>query len=248
MPVTDGGVGVGEGGTRPRVQRWNKPAPLGQGAAADSVSAVAAPLLAGFALASSVIVADDADNFRYPGQVLLALAVAAALLVMAVQCGFWARRVLYSPADLGEWWPEMDGNPQLEARLAGRQEKDFFEWESWSMWGRRTYNGGIVCLLAGLGFALAPAHGAGVQPQLRWAAAGVAFAAAAGEGLWVLVAAVRAGRRSRRAKGAVTAADKRKEQAEAARQLEEAARQSAAQYTSAESKEVAQPGPAASER
>ena len=42
----------------------------------DSVASVAAPLLAGFSLASVLLVSDDAVNFRWPGAAIVALAVA----------------------------------------------------------------------------------------------------------------------------------------------------------------------------
>ena len=54
----------------------------------DSVASVAAPLLAGFSLASVLLVSDDAVNFRWPGAAIVALAVASVALIGAVQCGF----------------------------------------------------------------------------------------------------------------------------------------------------------------
>jgi hypothetical protein len=57
---------------------WSKPAPLGYGNSIDSVAGVASPLLAGFSLASVIVVSDDARNFRWPGAAILALAVDAA--------------------------------------------------------------------------------------------------------------------------------------------------------------------------
>jgi hypothetical protein len=56
------------------------------------------------------------------------------------------------------------------------------------IWG--AYHVGIVALLAGLGTALPPRPGEGTQPGLRWAAMGVAFAAAAfevGFAIWVVL-------------------------------------------------------------
>lgn len=71
--------------------KWRKPAPLGYGSAIDSVGSVAAPLLAGFCLATVIIVSDDAANFRWPGAVLLALAIAAVAFVGSVQCAYNSR-------------------------------------------------------------------------------------------------------------------------------------------------------------
>jgi hypothetical protein len=48
--------------------KWRKPSPLGYGNAIDAVGSVASPLLAGFSLASVIVVANDARHFRWPGQ------------------------------------------------------------------------------------------------------------------------------------------------------------------------------------
>jgi hypothetical protein len=48
---------------------------------------------------------------------------------------------------------------------------------------RILYHTGIVALLLGLGFVLAPLHASGVPDAPRWAACGIAFAAAIAEGI-----------------------------------------------------------------
>ena len=82
----------------------------------DAISTVASPLLAGFSLASVIIVSDDARNFRWPGAAMLALTIAAIMLFGALQCGFMAR--LYRP-DVQEGW----ATPGiLEALIPGRMQ------------------------------------------------------------------------------------------------------------------------------
>lgn len=66
---------------------------------------IASPLLAGFSLASVVIVSNDAANFRWPGAVILTLSIAAVTLIGAVQCAFNTRQHLWSGADVRSWWP-----------------------------------------------------------------------------------------------------------------------------------------------
>ena len=136
--------------------KWRKPSPLGYANAIDSLGAVASPLLAGFSLASVIIVRDDAANFRWPGAVTLALAVAAVLLVGAVQCAYNARQYLWSSADVADWWPDMQEGSDREQLLRDQQAEAFHRWEAWTKWTRITYDLGILALLAGLALALPP--------------------------------------------------------------------------------------------
>jgi hypothetical protein len=50
----------------------------------------------------------------------------------------------------------------------------------WYRWARASYHTGIVALLLGLGFVLAPLHAAGSPDAPRWVACSMAFAASVG--------------------------------------------------------------------
>ena len=178
--------------------KWSKPAPLGYGNAIDSVGSVASPLLAGFSLASVILVSDDAGNFRWPGAVMLALTIAAATLIGTVQCAYNARQYLWSAADVTSWWPDIENGSQREELLRHEQSKAFHRWEAWARWTRTTYDCGILALLVGLALALPPQHGAGAQESLRWVASGMAFAACAGEVSWIVTEYWRRSLESRR--------------------------------------------------
>jgi hypothetical protein len=171
--------------------KWRKPAPLGYGSAMDSLGSVAAPLLAGFSLASVIIVSDDSVNFRWPGATALALATAAVALIGSVQCTYYARQYFWSGAEVSDWWPEMKADTGLEALLRQEQAEAFSRWGGWIRWARTTYDFGILALLAGLGLGLAPQHGSGLQNSLRWAAVIVAFVACVGEAVWIVIASWR---------------------------------------------------------
>lgn len=171
--------------------KWRKPAPLGYRSAMDSLGSVAAPLLAGFSLASVIIVSDDSVNFRWPGAVALALATAAVVLIGSVQCAYYARQYLWSGAEVLDWWPEMKADTGLETLLRHEQAEAFYRWVGWIRWARTTYDFGILALLAGLGLGLVPPHDSGLQNSLRWAAAGVAFTACVGEAAWMVIASWR---------------------------------------------------------
>jgi hypothetical protein len=154
----------------------------------DSVASVASPLLAGFSLASVLLVSDDAGNFRWPGAAILALAIASIALIGAVQFGFNARQYLWSAADVAGWWPDMKEGSEREDLLRAEQATAFGRWRVWTKWTRRAYDLGILAILAALGLALPPPHDIGAQATLRWAASGIAFSACAGEAIWILAA------------------------------------------------------------
>lgn len=165
--------------------KWRKPGSLGYPAALDAVGNVAAPLLAGFSLASVVVIASDPSHFRWPGAAMLALTIAAVLLVNALQCSFHARRDLWSADDVRAWWPELDEHPEWEERLRHEQDAAFRRWQQWSGWTTRLYNAGILALLIGLVCVLPPVEG-GSNQVYRWLATAFAGAATVGELIWIV--------------------------------------------------------------
>jgi hypothetical protein len=130
-----------------------------------SVGDVAAPLLAGFSFTSVVAISGDAARYRWPGLTVLALTLAAILLILAVQSAKYAYPTpgpapgARPPAGRGRHWPA----------------------ERWRLVMRNSYHAGIVALLLGLAFALAPKQAAPGQDVLRWAASYLAFATCAAE-------------------------------------------------------------------
>jgi hypothetical protein len=168
--------------------KWHKPRPLGYGNAAESLGLVASPLLAGFSLASVIVVSDDSANFRWPGAAIFALSAGAVLLIGAVQCAYNARQYLWSAADVRDWWPDMVGDSDRETVLREEQALAFARWKIWITWMRISYNLGILALLAGLALALPPLHDGDVQAGWRWAAVGLVFAGCAAEACWIIIA------------------------------------------------------------
>lgn len=128
---------------------------------------------------------DDAANFRWPGATIAALAIAAIVLILAVQFAYHAR--IY----LSEWSDRKDKESlvpyQGNSSNADAQEDDddckrgLF----WARWTRRAYDTGLVALLAGLGFAVAPHHAAGKEADLRWSVTCLAFVACIYEVVWI---------------------------------------------------------------
>jgi MFS family permease len=170
-----------------QVPKWRKPRPLGYGNAVESLGSVASPLLAGFSLASVIMTSDDAANFRWPGMVIFALAVAAVLLIAAVQFGYNARQYFWSAADVREWWPDMQDGSDRETVLREEQGVAFGRWRKWTWWMRMAYNLGVLALMAGLAFALAPRSDSDTQADWRWVAVWFVFAACVAEAGWIIL-------------------------------------------------------------
>ncbi|BCB91507.1 hypothetical protein [Phytohabitans suffuscus] len=136
--------------------RWPAPPePYGAFTAVDSLGGVAAPLLAGFAVALIGLLVPGADSLRHPDAALLLLALAAVLFLQVVQLNARARGYAVSPAQVREWYPDFD-DPARQAVVAWelRHHRD-----CWAHLVRRTrvrYNIAILALTAGLMVALVP--------------------------------------------------------------------------------------------
>ena len=106
VATTEAPVNRGEQRTAPVVPglTFDVPDHYGDAGALDALSSVAAPLLAGGTLALVGVIVQQPSALRWPGLALLLLLVAAILLVMAVQCGVWARHHATRPDEIAVWW------------------------------------------------------------------------------------------------------------------------------------------------
>lgn len=128
---------------------------LGYIPAMHTVSTIVAPLLAGFSVTLTGVVAQASDRFRYPGATLLLLALAVGAFVMCVQCGFWARSYLPTAS-------ETEGHHDAAPH---RNEAQYDEWD------RRTrlfYRIGLLLLLAGTATLLLPNNSHPGDEQANW--------------------------------------------------------------------------------
>lgn len=163
---------------------WQTPTKYGSAEAVMSMGTIAAPLLAGFSLASFVLIFTiKAGDVRYRDVAALLLLLAAVVLVMAVQATFWARQYQVTPAQLKEWWPDADRPYRLDM-LKIEQAEHMASFQAWGFRARVVYDIGLLCLLAGLTvLAIPPPSG---NPPARWAAVGVGAIAFVGELGWVI--------------------------------------------------------------
>lgn len=163
---------------------WQVPTRYGAAEAVMSMGTIAAPLLAGFSLASFVLIFTlTSSDVRYGDVASLLLLLAAVLLVLAVQATFWAREYHVTPAQLREWWDDAD-EPRTRARLEREQAEHMRKFQRWCFWARRAYDVGLLCLLGGLTvLAIPPPTG---NSPVRWAAVGVGAIAFLAELGWVI--------------------------------------------------------------
>ena len=160
--------------------RWAPPAKYGYAEAVTMAGSVAAPLLAGFSVTLLGIVIASGSHIRFPGLAALLLALAAILLLYAVQAAFYARVWQVAPTDLEVWFPNKD--PRTFADLVELQKNHKRNHGKWASRFRWSYNAGLVLLLFGIAASLTPPgqHGGAA----RWIAAVAVAAAALIEILW----------------------------------------------------------------
>lgn len=159
---------------------WKRPRGLGTPHAVDQVHFVAAPLLAGAAVATTGVLGSDGAQFRWPGPAMLCFTVAAISLIASIQLAFHGRRYLYTPAELFDWWSE-EPRPGL-GQLQREQREDFERWAWWMTRSTAAYNLGVIILGLGAFAMLAPPEAASfAHTWVRWISAGAAAAAAAWE-------------------------------------------------------------------
>ncbi|MCL8015841.1 hypothetical protein [Streptomyces sp. AS02] len=171
---------------------WERPDRIGAPHSVDQAHFVAAPLLAGAAIATASVLGADGARFRWPGPAMLCFTVAAILLIASLQLAFRGRSCLYSPAELYDWWAGV--TPPRRAVLQDEHKRDLEEWRYWASLAAHSYNLGIVTLGLGAIGVLAPPEGASIaHAWMRSLAAGAAAAGTA----WELTATVREWRRER---------------------------------------------------
>jgi hypothetical protein len=152
---------------------WRRFEPIGYGAGLVSFSSVAAPLLTGFSLTTIVELLGRSARGPYGDAAITAFAVAAGLLIFAIQAGLAASQ-LAPPVDQRaaqvpearehqEWMRRVREDQWRDANLAARLFRRT----------RYTYNLGILAFLVGLLCTLLPGSGA-------WSPARIVAVAAVG--------------------------------------------------------------------
>lgn len=151
-----------------------RPGTPGIPATMDALTSVAAPLLAGAAIATIGVLCTDSAAFRWPALSMLLFTWAAISLVACVQISIRARRFLYTRDEFLTWTPsgaELD-REITEAESAIRNEH-FERWLGLSMVATWAYQAGVCLLALGTSALLIPKAGTSTgDAVLRWIAIG----------------------------------------------------------------------------
>jgi hypothetical protein len=142
----------------PQHLRWLVRYPLGTTDALRSMGTVAAPLLAGFALATLAVLLTGAAQVRFAGPATFALAVASSMFVLCVQFTFTGLLYSATPAERTDWLHPEPDDPSVAQRLQRVQRKDHQLQGRYLTRARITYDIGIISLLAALLALVAPQH------------------------------------------------------------------------------------------
>jgi hypothetical protein len=169
------------------------PYPYGHAAAIDSMGAVAAPLLAGFAVTFAGLVLSSPDRFRWVSLTLFCLTAAAAFLIAALQFTFRARLYAVTPTEIEQWFPDAE-TPERQDEMRREQRESHAAYTTWATRGRTAYNAGIVFFASGFAAALVPP---GAVSDGHLAAIILAVLAAAAEVCWIAEDVLGAARRFR---------------------------------------------------
>lgn len=155
----------------------------GSARALESLSGIAAPLLAAASVTVIGVIVQQPSSLAWPSLALTWLVLAAIALITSVQFGFWARHYAVTPAEIAAWWPMMDPKDRWN-RVRGVQWHAAHHYRRWARYARIAYSAGIVALWMGVGFALVPSHAS----AYRWVPAALAWFAALAETVWSLAA------------------------------------------------------------
>src|SRR3712207_6838689 len=142
-----------------RSQFWSKDKVLGYPTSLVDYAKVAAPLLAGFSLSAAIALAGRSSRGLRGDIAVLAFALAAALLIFAIQAALNASMYQTSPADRLAWWPEVRTNTSVADQVRRDQWLEAATAKKYRTRTRWTYNLGIIAFLAGLLAALVPGPG-----------------------------------------------------------------------------------------
>jgi hypothetical protein len=174
---------------------WRLPIAYGSAAALQAIGTVAAPLLAGFSFTLAALVLTNPERIRAPDQALILFIAAGLLLTNAVQASAWARRWDVTPGDLLGWWPDFNELSDHDRGLIYEEQRTHATRHlRWARVTQATYDGGILCLLAGVALLVWPPHGWSFS-SARTLAALVALCGLLAECVWVVFSVVMARRK-----------------------------------------------------
>src|SRR5690349_10282784 len=141
--------GQDDGGEPLHPRMWRVRYPLGTVDAVRSMGTIAAPLLAGFALATVVLLATAAHPPRYADWTIAVFAASAGLFVFSLQ--FTLAGLLYAaaPSDRLAWRPDAATDAGAREALRLVQRKDDYLQRGYFRRARGCYDLGMLAYLVG---------------------------------------------------------------------------------------------------
>jgi hypothetical protein len=164
---------------------WARPRKLGFQETTRGLGGIAAPLLAGFSLATIATIAAAEDPPRLGDWAVLALAGSAGLLLYSMQVAFVGLGHDPRPSEALSWYPEATVDRRWLDYVRRRQARDYRLAVRYQNRHALTYDAGLLLFLAGLGLIAWPP--ADDPNAARYAAVGVVAVAFLIELYWVVV-------------------------------------------------------------
>lgn len=143
----------------PQPHRWQYRHPLGSVDANRAMGTVAAPLLAGFALATVALLLTTADARLMPCYewAITVFVPAAGLFIFAVQFTFMGLLYAAAPAERLDWLPPgQEPDDEAYATATKIQVMDLALQERYFSRAGRLYSLGVLCYTAGLALIIVP--------------------------------------------------------------------------------------------
>jgi hypothetical protein len=146
---------------------WRRYVPIGYATGLVSFSSVAAPLLAGFSLLAILTLTTQSDYRGTRGDIAVAgFAIAASLLLFAIQSGLAASQLAVPPNDLAAEYPEARFSDVWLTLVRTNQWRDSAIAQLLFVRTRWAYNFGIIAFLGGLISSLVPGPGRWSAPRI----------------------------------------------------------------------------------
>jgi hypothetical protein len=138
----------------PRV--WSRRRPINNGKEAEMVGGIAAPLLAGFSLTTVAQLVISSYRPWLADYAIAAFALAAALLLNALQFSATALGYAATPSERLDYVPEATSNAAILGTIRRRQWEELSLRFRYIRRARFCYNTGLLAFLAGFGLIIVP--------------------------------------------------------------------------------------------
>jgi hypothetical protein len=168
-----------------RLRVWNRRRPINYPKQIEMAGGIAAPLLVGFSLTTVAQLVIGRDQPWLSEWAIALFAIAAALLVYAMQFSTTALGYAATPSERLDYNPEAAFEPDILRIVRKRQWEEMELRAKYTVRTKYCYNFGLLAFLGGLGLILVPHH-AWPWPWGRFVGVAVVSVSLIIEGMWTL--------------------------------------------------------------